>query len=118
VELAIFAAEFVSEPANLMPVAVVAILECFFLLLASIGRAISSPVAHAIVADAIAGVVVLAAGFFIWSKELHLILPEPLFWVGLGLTLVSAWPILWAFALLLRRLQRRRLVVTGVDEFQ
>lgn len=117
-ELAIFAAEFVSGPANYVPVLAVVILGGLFLALVSTRQAITSSVSISMSADAFAGMVMLAAAFFIWDEELPLVLPEPLFWVGFALTLAIAWPILWALALVLRRIQRRRSTGIEADVFQ
>jgi hypothetical protein len=117
-ELVSFAAEFVSDASNYAPVAVVTVLGGLILALISTRRAIASPVSFSLVADVLAGSLILGVAVFVWSEELPLILPEPLFWAGIGLTLAIAWPGLWVFALLLRRRQERRELMSGVGLFR
>ena len=117
-ELAIFAAEFVSDPYNYIPVLAVGISGGVLLVFASTRWAISSPLSMSLAADAVAGTVLMAAASFFWSEDLSLIVAEPLFWVGLGLTLAIAWPALWVLALLLGRAQQSRLHAARGDVFE
>lgn len=117
-ELGAFALEFFSHLSNFVPVALLVILGCMVLLLASTRWGNASALSRSLIAGAVAASILLAVGLIIWRNELPSILPEPLFWVGAGLTIATAWPLLWFFALLLNRRHKRQSELQSAEAFK
>ena len=105
-----FVVEFFAAWENLIPAVVMIPVACLLLALFARRRRIGSPLVQSLLASAIAACLIFAAFLLSalgLSRDLMNLAGDPFFWVGLGLSTLLAWPVVWFVAIMLRQGQRR-----------
>lgn len=109
-ELVFFVEEFFSELANLFPALAAIAVASLVLFLYARRRQIERPAVVSLVSVILSVLAIFAVHLLaaIGVGDLVIgVIGEVLLWVGLGLTVILAWPFVWFVAVLLNRRQLR-----------
>ncbi len=108
--LVYFIVEFFAAWENLIPAAIMVPVACLLLALFARRRRIGSAAVQSLLASLISACLIFAAFLFAalgLSPDIIALAGDSFFWVGLGLSTLLAWPVVWLLALVLRRRQHR-----------